>query len=84
MKAIALWTNGIQKGAKTIQKTISKNTFFFQGLLLSFFLNAPFWKKKVEFWAILLKIGGIVGVVKSNMCSSNINNGKRLSWYINI
>ena len=38
-----------------------------------------FEKKKVEFWAMLLKIGGIVGVVKSNMCSSNINNGKRLS-----
>ena len=42
---------------KKVQKQFKKP---YQKIVIEFFLNAPFWKKKVEFWAILLKIGGIV------------------------
>ena len=73
---------------KKVQKQFKKpyqKILSFSRIVIEFFLNAPFWKK----------IGRILGNAFKNrwysrrskeqyMCSSNINNGKRLSWYIYI
>ena len=57
-----------KKVQKKFKKPYQKILSFFKDCDWVFFFKCTFLKKKVEFWAILLKIGGIVGVVKSSIC----------------